>query len=160
MSKKELLSNVKDSNPKDAVGIKKVPYHLVPSNVIGELSLAFLEGARKYKAYNWRVAGVRASVYLDALERHLKAWENGEDLDPDSGLSHITKALACLVVLRDAMLLDKWVDDRPPKVKQGWVQELNKKAKEIIERYPEELEPYTEIGQNKNNGKTTSTKNS
>ena len=79
-------------------------------------------------------------------------WWEGADIDPDSGLSHITKALACLVVLRDAMLLDKWVDDRPPKVKQGWVQELNQKAKEIIERYPEELEPYTEIGQN--NGQT------
>lgn len=147
MFKKKLLFEVKDTNPKDSIGIKKVPYHLVPSNVIGELSLAFLEGARKYRAYNWRVAGVRASVYLDALERHLKAWENGEDLDPDSGLNHIIKAMACLVILRDSMLLGNWVDDRPPKIKQGWVQELNKKAKEIIERYPEELEPYTAIEQ-------------
>jgi hypothetical protein len=52
-----------------------------------------------------------------------------------------------LVVLRDAMLLDKMVDDRPPKVKQGWVAELNKKAAEIIEKYPNALEPYTQVSE-------------
>ena len=159
MSKKKLLSNIKDSNPKDAVGIKKVPFSTVSAPVIAEIGLAMLEGSRKYRRHNYRAIGVRASVYYDACLRHIMDWWEGADIDPDSGLSHITKALACLVVLRDAMLLDKWVDDRPPKVKQGWVQELNQKAKEIIERYPEELEPYTEIGQ-KNNGQTKSTKNS
>jgi hypothetical protein len=152
------MPEFKDTNPKDAIGIKKVPYHLVPANVLGELALAFLEGARKYRAYNWRVAGVRASVYLDALDRHLKAWINGEDIDPDSGLSHLTKAMACLFILRDSMMVNNWVDDRPPKIKDGWVQELNKKAKEIIEKYPEELEPYTELGVS--NDKTGSTKDS
>jgi len=152
------MPEFKDTNPKDAIGIKKVPYHLVPANVLGELALVFLEGARKYRAYNWRVAGVRASVYLDALDRHLKAWINGEDIDPDSGLSHLTKAMACLFILRDSMMVNNWVDDRPPKIKDGWVQELNKKAKEIIEKYPEELEPYTELGVS--NDKTGSTKDS
>lgn len=140
------LNKIKDSNPKDSVGIKKVPFSTVSAPVIAEIGLAMLEGARKYKRHNYRAIGVRASVYYDACLRHLTAWWEGEDLDPDSGLSHITKALACLVVLRDAMLLDKCSDDRPPKTKQGWVQELNKKAKEIIEMYPQELEPYTEIG--------------
>jgi hypothetical protein len=143
--KQSLTQNVKDSNPKDAVGIKKVPFSTVSAPVIAEIGLAMLEGSRKYGRHNYRAIGVRGSVYYDACLRHLTQWWEGEDIDPDSGLSHIVKAAACLVVLRDAMLLDKVADDRPPKTKQGWVQELNKKAAEIIEKYPNALEPYTEI---------------
>jgi hypothetical protein len=142
------IQNIKDSNPKDSVGIKKVPFSTVPARVIAEIGLAMLEGARKYRRHNYRAIGVRASVYYDATLRHLMDWWEGADIDPDSGLNHITKALACLTVLRDAMLLDKCVDDRPPKIKQGWVQELNKLAEEIINKYPKELEPYTELNTN------------
>jgi hypothetical protein len=142
--KQSLNQNVKDSNPKDSVGIKKVPFSTVPAPVIAELGLALLEGARKYGRHNYRAIGVRGSVYYDACLRHLMQWWEGEDIDPDSGLNHIVKAAACLLVLRDAMLLDKCFDDRPPKVKQGWIQELNKKAEEIIKKYPNALEPYTE----------------
>jgi hypothetical protein len=136
----------KESNPKDAVGIKKVSFSCVPTNVIGEIALGLMEGARKYGRHNYRVVGVRGSVYYDAALRHLNSWLEGEDIDPDSGLSHISKALSCLVVLRDAMMNDNWNDDRPPKVKnQNWVKEMNEKAAEIIKKYPEGLEPYTEI---------------
>jgi hypothetical protein len=31
-----------------------------------------------------------------------------------SGLSHIDKAIASLIVLRDSMLQGNWTDDRPP----------------------------------------------
>jgi len=40
------------------------------------------------------------------------AFYGGEDCDQDSGLSHITKAIAGLIILRDAMLNDSVVDDR------------------------------------------------
>lgn len=140
----------KQTNPKDALGIKKAPISTVPANVILETGLALLEGARKYGRHNYRIMGVRASVYYDAVVgRHLAQWWEGEDIDKDSGLSHVTKAIAGLVVLRDAMMNDNWTDDRPPKVKnQNWVADMNKKAAEIIEKYPESLEPYTEKGQN------------
>lgn len=139
----------KESNPKDALGIKKVPFSCVPTNVIGEIALGLMEGARKYGRHNYRVVGVRGSVYYDAALRHLNSWLEGEDIDPDSGLSHISKALSCLVVLRDAMMNDNWTDDRPPKVKnQNWVREMNDKASEIIKKYPDGLEPYTELNKN------------
>jgi hypothetical protein len=144
-----MSDNVKDTNPKDSVGIKKVPFSTIPGPVLAEVGLALLEGARKYRRHNYRVAGVRASVYYDASLRHLMAWWEGEDIDPDSGLSHVTKAIAGLMVLRDSMMIGNWKDDRPPSVKAGWVQEMNKKAGEIIEKYPNGLEPYTELGQKK-----------
>lgn len=136
----------KDTNPKDAVGTKKVPFSTVPWPVVGELGLAMLEGGRKYGRHNYREAGVRASVYFDANFRHLVAWWEGENTDADSGLNHITKAIATLVVLRDSMIRGNWVDDRPPKVKGNWVKELNKKASDIIEKYPNAKKPYTELG--------------
>jgi hypothetical protein len=139
--------NSKDTNPKDAVGTKKAPISTVPAQVMLEVGLALLEGARKYGRHNYRIAGVRASVYYDAFYRHMGAWWEGEDIDPDSGLSHITKAMACLVVLRDSMLIGNWVDDRPPKLPAGWVQGLNEKAAKLIEKYPDAKTPYTALNQ-------------
>ena len=106
---------IKDTNPKDAIGISKAPMSTVSAAVLMEVGVAMLEGASKYGRHNYRAAGVRASVYYDALMRHAMAWWEGEDLDPDSGMSHITKAIATLVVLRDAMIQDKFTDDRPPR---------------------------------------------
>jgi hypothetical protein len=136
----------KPTNPKDGVGIRKVPFHVVPMRVTAEVGLALLEGARKYGSYNWRAAGVRASVYVDATSRHIADFWEGVDIDPDSGLSHITKAIASLVVLRDSMMQGNWVDDRPLRANEGWVQEMNAKAGDIIDRYPEAKPPYTEKG--------------
>jgi hypothetical protein len=136
---------IKNSNPKDALGIKKAPMSTVSAPVLMEMGLAMLEGDRKYGRHNYRVIGVRSSVYYDAAMRHLMAWWEGEDIDPDSGMSHVTKALSCLSVLRDAMINEKFTDDRPPKIKDGWIQELNKKAAEIIERYPDAKDPHTQI---------------
>jgi len=134
----------KPTNPKDKMGIKKVPLSTVPEPVIAEVGLALFEGARKYGRHNYRVSGILASVYYDALRRHIGAWWEGEDIDRDSQLSHVTKAISSLVVLRDAMMNDMWVDDRPPKSKAGWVDDMNKKAVEIIEKYPDVVEPFTE----------------
>lgn len=135
----------KDTNPKDAVGIKKVPFSTISAPVLGELGVAMMEGALKYGRHNYRAAGVRSSVYYDATLRHLTAWWEGEDIDPLSNLSHITKALASLTVLRDAMIFQKLNDDRPPKAPVGWQEELNKKAGELIDKFPNPVSPITEI---------------
>lgn len=113
-SRPEFPPDSKPTNPKDVVGGTKVPMGLMPDTVRVAGAMAFLEGALKYGRYNWRVAGVRASIYKDAFERHWCAWWNGEDIDPDSGLPHLWKALACLSILIDAQVSGKLTDDRPP----------------------------------------------
>lgn len=140
----ETTAHIKDTNPKDAVGTKKATASTIPSPVMMEVGVAMLEGARKYGRSNYRRAGIRESVYYDAAMRHLAAYWEGEDLDPDSGLSHITKAIASLVVLRDGQMNETSTDDRPPKFKAGWMQELNKKAAAIIEKYPNAPKAFTE----------------
>ena len=136
--------NKKPSNPKDAVGIKKVPESTVPAPVIMELGIAMLEGALKYGRHNYRVIGVRASVYYDALQRHVKAFWEGQDIDPASGMPHIVKAMACLTVLRDAQIRGNWVDDRPPRTPDGWMEALDARAAALIEKYPEPAKAYTQ----------------
>ena len=125
---------VKDTNPKDAIGISKAPMSTVSAAVLMEVGVAMLEGASKYGRHNYRAAGVRASVYYDALMRHAMTWWEGEDLDPDSGMSHITKAIATLVVLRDAMLQDKFTDDRPPR-SAPFLPALNDKAAALLTKH-------------------------
>lgn len=138
--------NLKPSNPKDSVGVKKVPFSTVPSEVTAEVGLAMLEGALKYGRHNYRAVGVRASVYYDAALRHLTAFWEGQDTDPDSGLSHIVKCLACLYVLRDSQVMGNWTDDRPPRlpISDEWTTHLNKLAGDLIEKYPDPAKTYME----------------
>lgn len=113
----EADASTKQTNPKDAIGSTKLDMGLVPDTFIAEVALAFTEGALKYGRYNWRVAGVRASIYHAALRRHMAKWWNGENLDPQTGVSHLASAAACIAVLVDAMKIDKLTDDRPPRAR-------------------------------------------
>lgn len=104
--------DTKPTNPKDAIGSGKVPFHLWPETATMAGAMALLEGASKYGRANWREAGVRASIYYDAARRHLMRWFEGEDFDSDSGLPHLGHALACMAILVDAEKAGKLVDDR------------------------------------------------
>ncbi len=141
-----MSADTKPTNPKDSIGIAKVPFSTIPAQVMGEVGVAMMEGGLKYGRANFRVAGVRASVYYDAFMRHVTSWHEGQDIDPGSGLSHITKAIASLVVLRDAMMNDMWEDDRPPPAKnQNWMDDLNARAKNLLVMYPNPVPAYTKF---------------
>lgn len=109
----------KDTNPKDVIGSNKLPLSIVPSTLTISASLGFLEGALKYGRFNWRIAGVRASIYLDALKRHIADYENGEDNDPHTGIPHLSNAAACIGILVDAKVCGKLNDDRAPRAPIG-----------------------------------------
>lgn len=124
-------------NPKHYAGIKKVPFGDVPAIVEAELSLAMHEGARKYGAFNYRRDPIRAGDYYAAVRRHLtQFWELGEDVDAESGLSHLTKAMACLAVLRDAQINGLMIDDRPPPVSAAAWQHLEEVANQLRAKHP------------------------
>jgi len=144
--------NTKPTNPKDGIGSRKAPLSVLSFRVLFEMALGMLEGAIKYRRHNYRVYGVRASVYVDAAFRHLAAFWEGEDIDPKSRIHHISKAMSSLHVLRDAMMCGKWEDDRPPKSDAHWLDEMNVHAAKLIDQMdrdrgkPAEL-PHTEIGE-------------
>ena len=129
-------------NPKDAIATNKIPMHLWPSTATAMGSLALLYGARLYGRSNWREAGVRASVYVSACQRHLAAWYEGEDFDPDSQLPHIAHALACLAILVDAKAANKLTDDRQyPGGYRKLMDELTPLVAMVNEKYADKEEP-------------------
>ena len=142
-------TNWKPTNPKDVVGVRKVPFSCLPCGPLAEAAIGMQEGAMKYGRHNYRDEGVLASTYYDAVYRHMMDWWEGEDIDPDSGLNHITKAMASLVVLRDGMICNKWIDDRPPVAPEGFFQNLDKLAAEIVDRYPDAKPAFTRLGEEK-----------
>lgn len=109
----------KPTNPKDIVGSTKVPVGLVPETAIIEEAFAFLEGALKYGRYNWRIAGVSASIYHDAMDRHMKKWWNGQDRDPITRVRELASLRACAGILIDAEICGMLNDDRPPMAPVG-----------------------------------------
>ena len=152
---------IKESNPKDAFGMRKVGLSCVSTPVLWELAAAMSEGAAKYGRHNYRHVGVRASVYYDAaVTRHLGAWWEGEDDDPDTAdpndntiaINHITKAIASLVVLRDSMIRGNWVDDRPPKSDPGILRDMNRRIEALATKYPNPVAPFTEKTHGKADG--------
>ena len=106
-----------DINPKALVGRLKTRAQFTPVTVLNEIHEGMTEGADKYGPYNWRDKPIEAGDYYDAALRHLNAWWDGEDIDPDSptGAHHVSKAITGLIVLRDAMLNETCIDDRPGK---------------------------------------------
>lgn len=102
-------------NPKDLIGITKVPVGLFPSagTILGAMSMK--DGAVKYGPYNWREHPVKMTVYLDAMERHLLALRDGEDEASDSGVHHLGHILGCAAILADALAVGNLIDDRPHK---------------------------------------------
>jgi hypothetical protein len=75
---------------------------------------AMMNGAEKYGPYDWRGNPVIASIYVDALYRHVSSWfDSKEQLASDSGVHHLAHALACLAILLDAEATGNLVDDRP-----------------------------------------------
>ena len=81
--------------------------------------MAMREGAKKYGFYNWRDGGCSASTYYNATWRHISDWWEGQDIDPDSpdNIHHLSKAIASLLVMRDALIHGTLEDDRPSKAK-------------------------------------------
>lgn len=121
-----LRINSDEENPKDRIASRKPPLHLIPPAAEITEAVVMGLGARKYGgAYNWRSSNVRATVYVAAAKRHLAQWLDGQDDDPESGVTHLAHARACLGILIDALETGHLVDDRP---RPG-------AAAELIERY-------------------------
>lgn len=99
-------------NPKDRLGVKKAGLRFVPQALRILAVPAMQLGAEKYGPMNWRTKRVKMSVYLEAAQRHLAAFEDGQDLDDESGASHLSHAAACLGIIADAQQLGQLEDDR------------------------------------------------
>lgn len=85
---------------------------LLPFEALGPIANVFEHGLEKYGLDNWRQLSTRR-LYFAAIMRHLLAWMMREEKDPDSGLSHLAHAGACILILITAEDIGLGKDDRP-----------------------------------------------
>jgi hypothetical protein len=102
----------KKPNPKDALGMLKVPIGLYPNVARIETCRVFAQSAPEYGEFNWRNNPVRLSIYLDAIDRHLIALRAGQDIDPKSKLPHAAHINACTAIIMESSALGILIDDR------------------------------------------------
>lgn len=100
-------------NPKDLIGQTKPTLWVIPPAALLHMGRAMGNGAKRYGAYNWREHAVIASIYLDAAQRHILSWLDGEEVAEDSGVHHLGHAMACLAILLDAQETGNLKDNRP-----------------------------------------------
>lgn len=84
---------------------------LVPAGAVLETAKVFTFGAKKYAPHNWR-KGFEYGRLIAALERHIAAFKEGEDTDPESGLPHMAHASCCVMMLIEHQLKGYGFDDR------------------------------------------------
>ena len=100
------------NDPKGAAGALKAPLGLIPPYAMDQTAWVHRLGSQKYGPFNWRDTGVCASTYVNAIMRHLNAWRDGEDLDPESGISHLAHIACSCNIMMDADYCGKLQDDR------------------------------------------------
>lgn len=89
----------------------KTRHELLSDLAIEELAKVLTFGAKKYAADNWR-SGMEWRRLIGAARRHIAEFSMGNDIDPDSGLSHLAHAMCCLMFLEEYSQTDKGTDDR------------------------------------------------
>ena len=100
-------------DPKKEAVAKKEPMHLLPTVFLRRTATVLGLGAKKYGEYNWRISdGVDANTYIAAIRRHIAQYSDGEDVDKESGVSHLAHIAATCAVLLDAEQHGKLVDNR------------------------------------------------
>ncbi|MFO0448763.1 MAG: dATP/dGTP diphosphohydrolase domain-containing protein [Pseudomonadota bacterium] len=77
----------------------KLDYTLVPWDGLEEVVKVLEFGARKYARDNWKHVEGGEQRYQAAAFRHLIAYNQGETVDQETGLSHLAHAGCCLLFL-------------------------------------------------------------
>jgi len=89
----------------------KPPMSLVSNEFLVQVAKVLEFGKKKYSAHNWR-EGFTWDRPLDAALRHIHAFADGEDKDPESGLSHLAHAACCLMFLIEFEKTHPHLDNR------------------------------------------------
>jgi hypothetical protein len=89
----------------------KLKWSLVSWNALEPMIEVLMYGMNKYTAWNW-CKGLKYTEICESLLRHVYAFMNGEDEDPESKLKHVGHILANAMFLSYMTLFKKDMDDR------------------------------------------------
>ena len=104
-----------DAQVSNTEGVKvdagKPRLDMVPPAGIVAVGEVMTYGATKYGDHNYRL-GMRHGRLIAAALRHITAYNGGEDNDVETGLSHVSHASACLLMLCQVLKDYPELDDR------------------------------------------------
>lgn len=100
----------------------KPPFALLPPEALEEIVKVFGHGAKKYGPHNWRqdLHTTSYSRTYSSIHRHLNAFWQREDVDPESQLLHLAHAASQIMILITQSKFGQNMDDR-------WSDEMYKK---------------------------------
>lgn len=105
------------SDPGLKFDAEKIRLDLIDAECLEELGKVLTFGARKYEAHNWR-KGIRISRLLAATLRHLMSFAKREDIDAESGLTHLSHAFCNIMFMMWTVKHNPRFDDRYQKRKR------------------------------------------
>ena len=71
----------------------KLEWDLLPYEELEQVVAILTFGAKKYSPDNWKKVPDAQRRYFNAMMRHIIAWKCGEEIDPESGKSHLAHAI-------------------------------------------------------------------
>lgn len=89
----------------------KLKWNLVSYKALEPMVRVLMFGAQKYSSWNWS-KGLKYTEICDSLQRHLNAFLQGENDDPESKLHHVGHILCNGMFLSYMFLFRKDMDDR------------------------------------------------
>jgi hypothetical protein len=89
----------------------KRKWGLLSFKALAELVKVLEFGAKKYDSWNWS-KGLSFTETFESMQRHLVAWYNGEDNDPETGLSHMAHVFCNAMFLMHFIVTGTGKDDR------------------------------------------------
>jgi hypothetical protein len=119
-----LIETVSTTNPKQLHGQSSLPLSAFSPLATAYGSLGKLNGALKYGTSNFVATPVIASIYVDAIRRHLDKWMAGQENDPVDNVPHFSAVLANVDILLCARAAGTLIDDRP--MIKGYYEEIEK----------------------------------
>ncbi len=89
----------------------KLKWSLVSWKALEPMVRVLMSGAEKYDSHNWK-KGLQYTEIIESMQRHMNAFIDGEDNDPESKLSHVGHILCNAMFLSYMFLFRKDLDDR------------------------------------------------
>lgn len=90
----------------------KAPLSMIPTLPLILVADVLKLGAAKYQRDLWRTQPMQHTHEIDSVLRHILAFNEGEDLDPETGLNHIAHAICRLMFLLERFHTHPELDNR------------------------------------------------
>lgn len=77
----------------------KPNWSLLPLVVVKDIVSVLTVGKEKYSKDNWKEVSNPEERYFSAAMRHLEQYQSGDEVDSESGITHLAHACCCLIFL-------------------------------------------------------------